>query len=40
MCIYTDKVSNQEVFHVSFPQFVWEAKYETLCMQLVEKYVI
>lgn len=35
--IYTDNVSNQEAYQISFPQFVWEAKYETLCTQLVEK---
>jgi predicted lipid carrier protein YhbT len=28
MCIYTDNVCNQEVFQISFRQFVWEAKYE------------
>jgi hypothetical protein len=37
MCIYTDNVCNQEVFQILFPQFVWEAKYETQCAQLVEK---
>jgi hypothetical protein len=37
MCIYTDNVSNKEVFQVLFPRFVWEGKYETLCTQLVQK---
>jgi len=37
MCICTDNVSNQEVFQMSFRQFVWEAKYETLHTQLLEK---
>jgi hypothetical protein len=27
MCIYTDNVCNQEVFQISFSQFVREAKY-------------
>ena len=37
MCICTDNVANQEVFQISFPQFIWEAKYETLHTQLLEK---
>jgi hypothetical protein len=28
MCIYTDNGSNQEVFQISLPQFVQEAKYK------------
>ena len=40
MCIDTDNACNQEAFQISFPQFVWEAKYETMWTQLVEKYVI
>jgi hypothetical protein len=28
ICIYTDNVCNREVFLISFPQFVQEAKYE------------
>jgi hypothetical protein len=28
MCICTDNVCSQEVFQISFPQFVREAKYE------------
>jgi hypothetical protein len=37
MCIYTDNVCNQGVFWISFLQFVWQAKCETLFMQLVGK---
>jgi len=37
MCICTDNVANQEVFQISLPQFVWEAKYETLYTHLLEK---
>jgi hypothetical protein len=37
MCIYTDSVCNREVFQISFPQFVQEAKYEISVMQLVEE---
>ena len=35
--IYADNVCNQEVFQISIPQFYWEAKFETLCPQLMEK---
>jgi len=30
MYIYTDNVCNQELFQISLPQMVWEAKYETV----------
>lgn len=36
MCIYTDNVSNQEVFQIPFPQFALDAKCEALCTQVVE----
>jgi hypothetical protein len=40
MCIYTDDVCNQEVFWILFLHFVWQAKYETLCLcSWWEKYV-
>jgi hypothetical protein len=32
MCYYTDNVCNQEVFWISFVWFVFQAKYETLCV--------
>jgi len=34
MCIHTDECQ-QEVFQISYPPFVWEAKYETLCVCIV-----
>ena len=37
MCICINIVFNQEVFQISFPQFVWYAKYEPRCTDLVEK---
>jgi len=40
ICIYTDNVCNQQVFWISFLQFVWQAKYETLCVcSWWEKYI-
>ena len=36
MCIYTDNLSNQEVFQIPFPQFVLGAKCEALYTQVVE----
>jgi hypothetical protein len=40
MCNYTDNVCNQEVFCISFLQFVWKSKYETLCVcSWWEKYM-
>jgi hypothetical protein len=30
MCFYTDKICNQQPFHISFPKFLWEGKYDVL----------
>ena len=40
-CIYTDNFCNQQVFWISFLWFVWQAKYETLCVcSWWEKYIM
>jgi len=37
MCAYTDNIRNQEAFQISFLQYAGEAKYELLCIHLVEQ---